>query len=216
MSGGVATKPTGAFLPGPFGARRLAWMYSEAIRPWFAVFFVEKVHTSYYASTLSLGNPINVEGRENWAQDIDEYQGLAAQMTRLNLWGQLILLLVHVERASRPRDILPVVPVALDGSELPYPSHVNPPDSVVMTRAHQPTGWDGPDIDVFRYTLEQGGSPTLPRVVYIDVGSAFSADAMRPGWTDWIDSSPVPVFIREPTDQRWVKWMSEELRRILP
>ncbi len=215
MIGGVATEPTGAVLPGPFGARRLSWMYSTASRPWFAVFFIEKVHTSYYWDSFPLNAPVNVDGRRNWLADIAEYRDLARQMTERDLWRQIVLLLVHVEAASRPRHLLPLVPLALDGSELPYPSHINAPDDVTMSRAHQPSGWIGPTPDEFHYTLEQGGSPTFPRAVYIDHGGAMSVDAIRPGWTDWIDSSPVPVDIRHPVDQRWVRWASGELRRIL-
>lgn len=220
MAGGVATEPTGAFLPGPFGARRLSWMYSEANRPWFVAFFIEKVHLAYYWDSLPLDNEVNVSGRARWLADIAEYRSLARQMreapdgSERNLWPQIILLLVHVEAASRPRHLLPLVPVALDGSELPYPAHINPPDSVTITRAHQPFGWIGPSYDEFRYTLEHGGSPTFPRAVYIDQAS-MSTDVIRPGWTEWIDSSPVPVDIRELEDQRWIRWASGELQRIL-
>lgn len=215
MAGGVATEPTGAFLAGPFGARRLSWMYSTAVRPWFAVFFIDEASEAYYNDSFPLDYWINVDGRRRWAEDLAEYRSLARQMTDEGLWNQLVLLLVHVERASRPRGLLPLVPVRLDGSELPYPSQLNGPDSVTLTRAHQPSGWAGPSYDEFRYTLEHGASPTFPRAVHISNGSAMSTDALRPGWTEWIDSSPVPVDIREPMEERWLGWVSGELRRII-
>lgn len=219
-TGAFTTTRLGAFEPGQMGARRMSWMKSEASDPLFAVMFIDEVSSSYYHHTLPPRDPLNIEGRERWFRDVEEYEALAAQMTERDLWKHLIILLVHVELAARLRELAPLVPVSIDGSDIPYPSHINPPDSVPMTR------WRSHDVnaanfDIFRLTLEQAGSPVFPRLVYIDNSGSMTTDDIRPGWTEWIDSSPVPVTIvevdagsPEPSEQ-WVSWASAILQRVL-
>lgn len=209
MIGGFATEATGAFLPGPFGARRLAWMTLApnitAIE--FAVFFIDEVDHGY---------PNNLEGRTRWNNDVAEYEQLAAEMTRRELWHTLRMLLVHVENSAR-RELLPIVPAGVTT----YPSRINGPDEVTIPRKGLHPRENACNFDVFRDVLDQGGSPVLPRVVYIDESGSMTADSIRPGWTEWVDSSPVAIDIHkvdagaaEPSEQ-WVTWLSDVLRGVL-
>lgn len=207
-TGAFAVEPTGAFLPDPFGARRLAWMTTTHARPLFAVFYIDEADNGYPSTSV---------GRSRWNNDVAEYELLAAEMTEQDLWRELVMLLVHVEDSARPRRILPIVPTGVST----YPSRINGPDDVTMPRKRPPPEENSCNFDVFRFTLEHGHSPVLPRVVYIDESGSMTADSIRPGWTEWVDSSPVPIDIHlvdagaaEPSEQ-WVTWLSDVVRGIL-
>lgn len=203
--------PTGSFMPGPFGARRLSWMNTTHTRPLFAVFFIDEVDHGY---------PNTTEGRTRWNNNVAEYELLAAEMTRRDLWREVYMLLVHVENSAR-RELLPIVPRGVTT----YPSHINGPDSVSIPRKDLNIAPHNQcNYDIFRYTLEHGGSPVVPRVVYIDSSGSMTADSIRPGWTDWIDSMPVDVAVEihnvdggedQLPSEAWVTWAIDILRRFV-
>jgi hypothetical protein len=212
MIGGLATGQTGAFLAGPFGARRLAWMTlpTNITVIKFAVFFIDEVDNGY---------PSNTEGRARWNRDVEEYEELAAEVTRQELWHTVRMLLVHVETSpGADRILLPIVPSGVTT----YPSHINGPDDVTIPRRDLNFSPNACNFDVFRFVLEQGGSPVLPRTFYFDTSGSMAADDLRPGWTEWVDSSPVPITIHNvdggeaqlPSEQ-WVKWASDVLEGVL-
>ncbi len=219
-TGAFTTTPLGAFEPGQMGGRRMSWMKSTATDPLFAVMFIDEVSSSYYHHTIGLMEAINVEGRARWYRDVEEYEALAAQMTERDLWKHLILLLIHVESPSLVGTLIPIVPVSVDGRPLPYPSHINPPDSVPLAR-WRPRDVNASNFDVFRIALEQAGSPVFPRIVYMDESGSMTADSIRPGWSEWASRSPVGIDIRlvdadSPEDsEQWVKWASDILQRVL-
>ena len=68
---------------------------------------------------------------------------------------------------------------------------------------------------LYRLTLEESGSPTYPRLMYLDAPENWYTSYLWPGLAAWIDRSPVRVEVHTLPGQAWVQWMSEILRRIL-
>ncbi|MHC4065197.1 MAG: hypothetical protein ACYSUI_11975 [Planctomycetota bacterium] len=222
MSTGTFTlEPTGAFMPGFCGGRRMSWMKSDVrLRdPWFSVFFIDEADESYYRWYEDINSEFNIYGRRLWVDDVADYEELALQMTDRNLWSHVRMLLVHVER---PRKILRPIWPAYD-DRLPYPSHINPPDSVVCPRRDMDTDPNACDFDMFRYLLEHGASPTVPRSMWFDVSGSMGPRVgnagypLRPGLTEWLGrmSVSIAVELHDRLEEQWVKWLTAELRRAL-
>lgn len=216
-TGAFALTNRGGRLLGEAGGRRLSWMGSTASRPLFAVLFIDEVSDSYY--NPSGGVQENADKLDRWLRDVAEYEEWASEVTRRDLWSDIIILLVHVEKfaASGPSDLWPLTPPG----DVPYPSHIMPPDRVIMKRwrAQEP---GRVTFGHFRQVLEQAASPVMPRFMRFDTSGSMDRDNIRPGLTHWMDYSTLRgVTINgggvsgDRTGEQWVKWATEALQRLL-
>jgi hypothetical protein len=196
------------------GGERLSWIYNATVetRPLFAVIFIQNVQTSYYNDQWP-GDPQQAEKRGRWNRDVADYEDVAARVTELDRWDRIIMLLVHCEmfHTQDPRtDNLWALWPPNGDHNTPYPSRINPADSVVMP-------WR-PGTEMFRLTLQHSGSPVYPRLMFVEeVDSGW--DYLTPGLPDWLnrsrDEAQVEVQIHRRTGQQWVRWMIDILERIL-
>jgi hypothetical protein len=209
-TGAVQLRKTGTPFLGQMGGERLSWIYNATVetRPSFAVMFIQNVQNSYYNHNLPSSHPDNVAMRGRWNRDVQDYEDVAARVTDLDRWHRIIMLLVHCEM-FHDHNIWPLWPPNDDG-HTPYPTHINPADSVVMR-------WR-PGFEVFRRTLEESGSPVYPRLMYYEAIDGVWT-YLQPALPDWLNRSAqeaeVEVDTHQINGQQWVRWMIEILGTIL-
>jgi hypothetical protein len=182
-------------------------VHSRRSSPLFAAIWVQRVEQSYYDPNLPYWFQENVDKRHRWLADVAEWEVLATEMTDRQLWNRIRILLVHVE-GFRPNELIRIWPPEDGNLNLPpYPSHMNGPDSVVVT--------DDPDVEMVRLVLEHAGTPVYPRLFYQDSPENWPSGFLWPGLPAWVDRSPVGIEVHEFGTGQWVAWASEILRRIL-
>lgn len=224
-TGAVVLREAGGVLLGQMGGERLSWMGFTESRPLFAVLVLQDTHQAYFNVSWPTYGEQNAELRAWWEEDVAAYEVLAARMTQREIWHRVNILLIHVEMFRTPRQLRPLWPPPdRSGVVPPWPTniniarsydaelHGNPDDNVTLDS-------DRPSLELFRLTLEQAGSPVLPRLFYLDAPSNWFESYLAPGLAGWmIDSRD--VFGVEPevnaeVGQRWVRWATQVLGRVL-
>lgn len=225
-TGGVALREAGGVLLGQMGGARLSWIWSTESRPLFAVLMVQATPDSYFNVSWPMYGGQNAQLRAWWEEDVAAYEVRAAQMTELQRWHRVNILLIHVEMFRRdPRRLRPLWPPPdLAGVVPPWPTninitgsydaelHGNPDDNVTIDS-------DRPSLELFRLTLEQAGSPTYPRLFYLEATANWFESFLAPGFQEWVMDSPVRLDagleLKAKVGQRWVRWATEVLEMVL-
>jgi hypothetical protein len=202
---------SGASAVGVMGGDRMSWMNSSETPMRFGVIFIDEVSNSYYNHHLAYDAPVNIEGRNFWNYQTEQYAVVERMIRERELWPMVRILLVHVAasiHAGMPDEYWPLWPPHdPDRPRNPLPRGINWPSTVPFSR--------GRSVAEFRVMLEQAGCPVVPDIMYFDVSGSMEHDTLDPGFSAWISQHDPAFGVVYSGNESWVAWAREILELVL-